>query len=80
MEITKEALEYFKNELNKMNLDTVNINISTSCCAGGYGIHVGYLNSDSNLFIGGIKIKFDGPMEVFDELKIDIKGEMLVFD
>lgn len=80
MTITDKAVEYFKKELNEMNLDTIVVNISTSCCAGGYGIHIGYMNSDSNIIINGLKIKFDGPSDIFSSLKIDVKGEMLIFD
>jgi hypothetical protein len=80
MIISDKAKEYFLKNLNEMNLDTVEIKISTSCCSGGYGIHIGYLNSESNLIINGIKIKFDGDKQIFDELKIDIIGEMITFD
>ena len=80
MEITAEAKEYFLNQLEEMNLNTVEIKISTSCCVDGYGIHIGYLNSDSNLNINGLKIKYEGPSDIFETLKIDVKGEMVIFD
>ena len=80
MKFTENAVKYFKKELNKMNLDTVEIKVSTSCCVDGYGVHVGYLNSNSNLFIDGIKVKYEGPDDVFSTLEIDIKGEMIIFN
>ena len=80
MIISDKAKDYFIKNLNELNLNIEENKISTSCCSGGYGIHIGYLNSDSNLFVNDIRIKFDGDKEIFDTLKIDLIGEMLTFD
>ena len=80
MQISEKAKNYFLKNLNESNLNTVEIKISTSCCVDGYGIHIAYMNSDSNLFVNGIRIKFVGEEEIFNGLKIDLIGEMIVFD
>ncbi len=80
MQISEKAKNYFLKNLNESNLNTVEIKISTSCCVDGYGIHIAYMNSDSNLFVNGIRIKFVGEEEIFNSLKIDLIGEMIVFD
>jgi hypothetical protein len=80
MIISDKVKDYFNKNLNELNLNTVEFKISTSCCSGGYGIHIGYLNSDSDLFVNDIRIKFDGDKEIFDTLKIDLIGEMITFD
>ena len=80
MQISEKAKNYFTKNLNESNLNTVEIKISTSCCVDGYGIHIAYMNSDSNLFVNGIRIKFVGEEEIFNSLKIDLIGEMIVFD
>ncbi len=80
MQISEKAKNYFLKNLNESNLNTVEIKISTSCCVDGYGIHIAYMNSDSNLFVNGVRIKFVGEEEIFNSLKIDLIGEMIVFD
>ncbi|MCR5647748.1 MAG: hypothetical protein K6F81_05640 [Acholeplasmatales bacterium] len=80
MQISEKAKNYLTKNLNESNLNTVEIKISTSCCVDGYGIHIAYMNSDSNLFVNGIRIKFVGEEEIFNSLKIDLIGEMIVFD
>ncbi len=80
MQISDKAKNYFIKNLNESNLNTVEIKISTSCCVDGYGIHIAYMNSDSNLFVNGIRVKFVGEEEIFNSLKIDLIGEMIVFD
>ena len=80
MIISKKAKEYFLKNLEELNLNTVEFKISNSCCSGGYGIHIGYLNTESDLIVNGIRIKFDGDMDIFNNLKIDLIGEMITFD
>ena len=80
MQISEKAKNYLTKNLNESNLNTVEIKISTSCCVDGYGIHIEYMNSDSNLYVNGIRIKFVGEDEIFNSLKIDLIGEMIVFD
>ena len=80
MQKSEKAKNYLIKNLNESNLNTVEIKISTSCCVDGYGIHIAYMSSDSNLFVNGIRIKFVGEEEKFNSLKIDLIGEMIVFD
>ena len=81
MKLTDRAIEYFKNELKNQNKKSVEIALLVACCSEGYKLHIGFTDKEPKLVISGINIYFnDEAYEIVNNLTIDVKGEMILYE
>ncbi len=82
MFLTQEAVNYFKNKLKEENKSIVCIVVMTSCCSIGENIHISFEDElDNYIIINDIKFILDSDdKSYFDNLKIDYKNDMIIYD
>ena len=81
MKLTENCMNYLKEELKKLNLNTVELHIMYNCCSPGLSFHIGFINSNDYEVIQGINFKYDSYYKKeLENIIIDYKNNMFYFD